>query len=365
VLKEEVLSASSSRATIHANKRSNLADDAPRYSDAASVENHPQVTDFVPRRYATIAFVAVFGAGVTALTSALYYFVLPMAVAKGISSTAAIDLAARGNLASWFGSTVLLLTSVFCVLTYSIRRYRIDDYRGRYRVWMRAALAGLVISANSVTGLHQVVADSLTLVTGWSALRAGAVWWLTLGGFPCAWIFARLLLDMRDCRAGAVAMVGSGVCYVVSAASYFGLVRATNAGIQQIFTAAPLLMGHWLLLTAIVANARFVVLDAQGLVSAKRRPKVKRAVKTTAAKSATKTPQAAATSIGARATLSISRQNIPTVKTPADANRWVDGSRPERDAYDDDDDDSSDGGRKLSKSERKRLRKLKAQGRAA
>ena len=29
-------------------------DDAPRYSDAAGVENHPQVTDFVPRRYRTI-----------------------------------------------------------------------------------------------------------------------------------------------------------------------------------------------------------------------------------------------------------------------------------------------------------------------
>ena len=29
--------------------------DAPRYSDAAGVENHPQITDFVPRRYRTIA----------------------------------------------------------------------------------------------------------------------------------------------------------------------------------------------------------------------------------------------------------------------------------------------------------------------
>ena len=132
---------------------------------------------------------------------------------------------------------------------------------------------------------------------------------------------ARLLLDMRECRAGAAAMVGSGVCYLVSAASYFGLVRATNAGIQQILTAAPLLMGHWLLFTAIVANARFVVLDAQGLVTVKRRAKGKRAVKMTAAKSATKTPQAAATSIGSSATLSISRQTIQTVKTPADANR--------------------------------------------
>jgi hypothetical protein len=53
------------------------------------------------------------------------------------------------------------------------------------------------------------------------------------------------------------------------------------------------------------------------------------------------------------------------VKTPADSSRWVDGSRFERENYCDEDDDSTEGDRKLSKSERKRMRKIKAQGRAA
>jgi hypothetical protein len=58
---------------------------------------------------------------------------------------------------------------------------------------------------------------------------------------------------------------------------------------------------------------------------------------------------------------------IQTVKTPADSSRWVDGSRPERKRYEDDadDDDTSEGGGKLSKADRKRLRKLKTEGRAA
>ena len=43
VLKEEVRTASGPRVTLQAD----VADDAPRYSDAAGVENHPQVTDFV------------------------------------------------------------------------------------------------------------------------------------------------------------------------------------------------------------------------------------------------------------------------------------------------------------------------------
>ena len=67
------------------------------------------------------------------------------------------------------------------------------------------------------------------------------------------------------------------------------------------------------------------------------------------------------------AAVETAKQAAFTVKRPADSNQWVDGTRPERKHYDEDedDDDSSDGDRKLSKSDRKRLRKLKAQNRAA
>ena len=37
------------------------ASQAPRYSDAAGVENHPQITDFVPRRYRTIVLLLMAG----------------------------------------------------------------------------------------------------------------------------------------------------------------------------------------------------------------------------------------------------------------------------------------------------------------
>jgi hypothetical protein len=54
--------------------------------------------------------------------------------------------------------------------------------------------------------------------------------------------------------------------------------------------------------------------------------------------------------------------------TRAATAQWIDGSSPEHDPFDDGgdgDDGGPDGGHKLSKSERKRLRKLKAQNRAA
>jgi hypothetical protein len=362
VLKEEVRSASGTRATL----RANVADDAPRYSDAAGVENHPQVTDFVPRRYSTIALLGVLGVAATAVTAALHYFALPIAASRGMNSSAAFDLTARGNMTEWLAAVVLFMASGFCVLTYSIRRHRIDDYRGRYRVWVGAAVACLVLSANSVTGVHEVLSDVLTRATGWSALRDGAAWWMALAGLPLAWIFIRVLLDIRDCRIAAALSAGAAACYGISAASFLGYGPDVEARVRPLITAASLLLGHWLLFTAIVANARFVVLDAQGLITVRRRPKAKRA-ESAGGKAAVNRPVVStATSSSAKPTVSISRETLQPVKTPADSNRWVDGSRFERERYEaDDDEGSSDGERKLSKSDRKKLRKIKTQGRAA
>jgi hypothetical protein len=363
VLTEEVRSASISR-TAH---RADVSDDAPRYSDAAGVENHPQVTDFVPRRYSTIALLGLFGAAATAVTAALHYFVLPIAASHGMYSSAAFDLTARGNVTEWLAAVVLFMASGFCVLTYSIRRHRIDDYRGRYRVWLGAGLACLILSVNSVTGLHVVLADVLTRTTGWSALRDGAAWWIAIAGLPLGWIFVRVLLDVRECRIAAALLTGAGVCYGVSAASFLGYGPTVDAQVQPIVIAAPLLLGYWLLFTAIVANARFVVLDAQGLVTVRRRTKAKR-TESTAEKiqAVRKSSPVTTTSSSTNSTVSISRETLQPVKTPADSSRWVDGSRFEREHYDaDEDEESSDGERKLSKSDRKKLRKIKTQGRAA
>jgi hypothetical protein len=367
VLKDEVLSASSNYTNLRATTGTSATSDAPRYSDAAAVENHPQITDFVPRRYATIAMLIALGAIFTAALAAMDYFAETIAASAGIRSTVAFDLTADGSLAAWLAAVVLLVTSAACLITYSIRRHRIDDFRGRYRVWFMAAIACLVMSANCVAGMHQVVADALRHLTGWTALRDGAAWWLLLAGLPFGWILLRTLIDMRECRVAVILLVAATMCYVTSAVAYLGLVPITDPRTQTIAVGATLLLGYWLSLASVVSYARFVVLDAQGLIVVRRRsvkPTAKApTAKTTPATTAAPTTKPATTIFSAAG---ISRATLQPAKTPADASRWVDGSRPERERYDDDEDDDSPGGtRKLSKSDRKRLRKLKAQGRAA
>src|SRR5436853_2973049 len=116
VLKDDLLSGSVAR-TAHRVAPASDAEDAPRYSDAAGVENHPQVTDFVPRRYGTIAMLVFFGAVLTAVSAAAHYFVLPILTAEDMY-TPAFDLAAQGSLASWLAAVILFVASAFCVMTY-------------------------------------------------------------------------------------------------------------------------------------------------------------------------------------------------------------------------------------------------------
>jgi hypothetical protein len=223
-----------------------------------------------------------------------------------------------------------------------------------------------------VAGFHQIAADALGQLTGWSALRDGSAWWLLIAGVPLSWIGLRALLDVRECRVAATLLVAAIACYATSAATYLGFVTIADSQSQSIASGGALLFGQWLTLAAVVSYARFVVLDAQNLISIRRRATVAiNASKTKAALAGHETTSAAAKkTIALASTTSSPRPTLATIqpaKTPADSSRWVDGTRPEREHYDDDsdDDDGPDGDRKLSKSDRKRLRKLKTQGRAA
>jgi hypothetical protein len=368
VLNEEVLSASSSHAVLRAIPKEDSGRTVPRYSEAAGVENHAQITDFVPRRYRSIALLTAAGIFTTGSLALLHYFAASIAAAVGAAEIAAFDIVAPGSIASWASSVVLLVTSAFCLVVYSIRRHRIDDIRGRYRIWLAAAAACVLLSANTVSGLHNVLAGSMIHFTGWTALPGGAVWWISILGLPLTWIGVRSMVDVRESRL-AVSLFLTSICsYMVAGSTALGAMTLSDVRVGSTISGATLLMGHWLAFAAVVSYARFVVLDAQGLVAAQPRIKGKR--KSQKPNGQTKSKDAQSTATESPLTLSATdfarrkQQLEQSAKSPASASQWVDGSRPERDLYADGDEESDDD-RKLSKSERKRLRKIKMQNRAA
>ena len=278
-----------------------------------------------------------------------------------------INLAAAGSVASWFASVVLLLTATQCALVYALRRHKLSDVRGRYRTWLPTAAVCLMLSMNAVTGLHQQAADLAASLAGWSALRANAVWWLVPAGLVLGWCGFRALCDMRESRLATFMFTCTLATAAVALVTHLQLVPASalTPPLAEFVSRTAWLLTCVLLMAAVVSYSRFVLLDADGLVPASRTSKRTRASAGETGASNDKPQRGSKTSSDQQTSGRAKRTTPAAAAAMRDAKKteWIDGSTPEADQYYDD--EPHQGRRKLSKSERKRLRKQKAQRRAA
>lgn len=108
------------------------------YGTAEFLDEQSRLTDLVPMGLSTYLFMLLAAAGVIASLEALYWFMPQLASMTTDGRVAAFDLDGEGSLAVWFSSTMLLLSAAAAVLVFTVRRFRRDDYHGRYRVWIWA-----------------------------------------------------------------------------------------------------------------------------------------------------------------------------------------------------------------------------------
>lgn len=364
VLNEEALSASAAHLALRAVTPDEPAEGAPRYGEAALREEQWRVTDLLPHRFRTIGVLAAAALLTIAAVEALHWFVAPVAGTYGFDTAAAFDLAGPRGLAAWFAAMVLALASATSALVYSLRRHRIDDFHGRYRVWLAAAVACALLSIESVAPTHRLWSAAAAYYTGWTALRDHAAWWLLLAGPPLVWIALRTWLDARESRLAAATLGLAFIACGVSLGSYLGLGPAIASPMEVMVTSGAMLAGQWLLLLGIVSYGRFVVRDAEGLNPAG--PRERTAKKSVELSVAVVTKDREVKHVGpsttpaaASAPLRAFRENAERA-TPAESKptQWVDGSEPEAEIYDDGE-QADYSGRKLSKADRKRLRRQK------
>jgi hypothetical protein len=341
---------------------------AEPYTAGGKPQNHRRVSDLVPRSYIAIGF--LFLASLTAIAGlAAAHLYLPELSAWGTKEgAAAFELGSRGSLASCIGAMWLALAGFASLLVYSIRRHKLDDYRGHYRWWFVAGLAWLVMSLDAITGLHELFRAAMTRLSGYTGPAAGHAWWLGVWGLLLAATFIRLLLDMRTCRTALVTIALAPVAWCGGLAVQLSGKSAAN--ISPTLAAEMLkLSGHLLLLLGVVLYARHVILHAQGLLpsrdSKRRKDRAKKETTETAQKATTTT---STTRIDAQHNLAGDKRTSQAMNG-ATATPHSHLSSQQANSYDDDDsdydDDDDDTGRnrKLSKAERKRLRKQKAEER--
>ncbi len=178
----------------------------------------------------------------------------------------ALQLDTSGSLGSWFLSLVLIASAGMAGIIYSIRRHRTDDYQGRYRVWLWAATWCFLLAAVLATNLHIAYSQMLVSFTGAVLYGDGSLWFVLTGSAILVTLGSRLLLDMRPNRI-AMTLLGfaatTQMALIVESLHPFAW---SDASIQAIIRFAGESFAALSLLAAMLAHARHVLLDAQGLL---------------------------------------------------------------------------------------------------
>jgi hypothetical protein len=362
VLMDEIASPHDENSSESALPAGNAAKGPVRaYNPAVLSHLQPQVTDFVPVRIWVVLLIGVLAlAGVGAVEFAHVYTATRIS-AEEFGNLQALDIGQRGSLAAWYSSALLAVAAAWSLVIYGVRVHRVDDYRGRYRIWLWTAAGLAWLSIDAATGLHdglglllaRLGGNPLRAVAGDAITATNSLTWIGLYGLVFGPLAIRLGMEIWQSLLCFAIFMLSVVLYVGSGLMHVDWLVITDPMRASVVESSAALLAHLALAAAVGLYARHVYLDAEGRLKVfidpdKKKPKPK------------------------------NRAKLKVVKDEKTENQSLDhpamaasAAKPSHSSSEDDDseeDDDSYGDQRLSKSERRRLKKLarrEAQRRAA
>jgi len=320
------------------------------YSDGAQRTRQPHLTDLLPKRPWTLSVLGLSGLSVIAGVIALYGVSFVQPFSPAISSLAALDLGRADSLAGWFSAAALLGGCNLAVIIYLLRRHRVDDYRGRYRVWIWFAALLLLSSIEVIAGLRHIVGQLVHDFSPMGERFTPQVWSVLIVVFFGSITLIRAAIEVRRSRGSSSMLAMTFVCYAFVALDS-ALYVFPASEFHTLIDGSCLLLGHLALVSTLVIYARFVYLDAHGHLAVRaRKPRAAKKVKepkTTKADADRPSKQA---ETRRRSDLEVEGSEKKPSATITAANRpiRIDPPIPVT---------SDNGERKLSKAERKKLRR--------
>lgn len=347
------------------------------------MDRQPQITDLIPRSPVTYVLLFLGGLAVVVGLEALYAWMPDLSSMTTDGQVASFDLDGEGSLAVWFSSAVLALASMTALIVYSVRRHKADDYHGRYRIWIWAALCWMMMSIDECASLHEGFKELMVRLSGHRVFGDGSVWWVAAYGLVLFTVGIRLLLEMRVCKSSTVALGATAICFGVAVATQVGVILPEGNSQDVMVEEGCEMVGDLFLLMAMALHARFVILQAEGkLGEAKPRPRRAAKVKEAAAPAvaaasaeppkkrswfgrgqvdpahaAPPTPAKRSDLAPTRSTTSSTTSNTAAARPQAPSTAPLARKVREVQADSDAGGETSDGTRRMSKAERKALRR--------
>jgi hypothetical protein len=236
------------------------------YGNAEFLTGLPRLIDFLPRNLVMIFLLELLGLAALAGLAGLHLWSLRHPAIFQESGWNPFNLAQHGALGTWISALSLLAASFAALAIYSIRRHRADDYQGRYRIWLWAAAGLLLFATDLSAGLHPLFQHLLVQWTGTPLWHSGELWWI----IPAALLFgaleSRVLVDCWPCKLAVVSLLASSAAYVVSLLAGLQILAGDDPLQQVLLQHGTPMLGHFLLLMGLLFQARYVRLDAEGLI---------------------------------------------------------------------------------------------------
>ena len=141
----------------------------------------------------------------------------------------------------WFIGTLMIASAGAAFLIYQLRRHRLDDFRGHYRVWRLVLVVMLLASLNSVVSLVDWSGAILDALVGRRVALAGADWIrivVSLGGVI---LLLRLIAEVRHCRSALLAILAAAICLAIPEAVKWNVMQVETLERWTVVTSAPLL----------------------------------------------------------------------------------------------------------------------------
>jgi hypothetical protein len=263
-------------------------------------------------------------------------------------------LQGQANLAGWLTQTFLLLATGTALILRSIHRNRSDISNPGFRPWGTLAIVWICTSLATTLPIGPALAAALLQMTNTPFGPQGLGWWVSLGSFFIGITVFATFFRLRERLASLMALTPGLLLWCASTACVW---FSVNDPRLLLLANATWLAGSGCMLFAMILAVRSSLREIDGLCKQRKTPALKRKTQSVTSAAASSTDHARP-----MATTAIDFEEVP--------NHTTTGQNPVRDddAIDrdlDTGDDEAPLQRRLSKSERRRLRKLARNGRAA
>ncbi len=237
------------------------------YSASAHRRHQKKTTDLFPKRYRALALVVFLLVACVSGLNTLSIYSPQWQDTFTASQMRTFALSGNGSLSSWFSSFLLMLSGLAALQIYALRQHRCDDYRGTYRLWGWFAALLLLASVNCIVDLTGLAHSIAVRLIG-SATGAGFVWLVTAKLLLLSVLVLRGLFEVRASVGALAGVIMVWVAYASAVVLEIPAVRETLGQDYALYYGNSLMAGACFTFMSMVQYARFVFLHSNGLLEA-------------------------------------------------------------------------------------------------